>query len=188
MKEINDKIQNSFNSIKNIVYNNKLNEKYSFEEMVDVLIADDFTEEELIKLKELYKCVDDIKIVVEDLGTKLLDINDIDFSKKYIIESEVKEIILLIDIFIDSLNKITQIIEFKENRINVIKSVARLKSLRANIIKKVINTKVSLQKTNPKVVKMIILDIIDSLIKESYKLRIIKMHQLITKKISDLEY
>lgn len=187
---IDPKILESFNNIKNRIYkNDEPINRYDFQELAQVLSQTDWNEDELEALRALKRYVNGIRESVEDLGSKIVEIIKIDFSNKIRTEEFIQEILLIIDTFIDSLVMISEVIEFDESRINVAMSTARLKSLRSSMIQKINKYKrstpgVTLSSDQTNFVKILVTDIIDSIIKESFKLQIRKLHEVLQKRIS----
>lgn len=180
----------SFNNIKNRIYkNNNLSSRYDFQELAEILTRDDWDEDELETLKMLGTYVNTIKDSVEDLGSKIIDTTTIDFSNKIRLETFIVDIITIIDGFVDSLVAITEVIEFDENRTNVEMSVARLKSLRNSLIQKMneytrMTSGITLNEDQTKFMQILLTDIIDSIIKESFQLRIHKLSEVLSSKFN----
>ena len=178
----------SLNNIKNRIYkNNNFTSRYDFQELAEILTRNDWDVDELEALKHVKEYVNKIKECVEDLGSKIIDVLTVDFSNKIRLGDFVKDIIIIIDEFIDSLSAIINVIEFDENRINVNMSLARLKSLRNSLIKKMneytrMTNGVTLDDDNVNFMRVLINDIIDSIIKESFQLRIQKLSEILNSK------
>lgn len=183
------KILESFNNIKNRIYkNNNFSTRYDFQELAEILSRNDWDKDEREALDLLKKYVNSIKFSVEDLGSKIIDVTVIDFSNKIRLEEFIRDIILIIDEFVDSLVAITNVIEFDENRVNIEMSLARLKSLRNSLIQKMneYNRKIAgitLNNDQAKFMSILLTDIIDSIIKESFQLRIQKLSEVLNGKI-----
>lgn len=182
------KMLESFNKIKNRIYkDNNYSNRYDFQELAEILSRSEWSIEELIALRALKRYVFKIKESVEDLGSKIIETIQLDFSNKIRAEEFIRDIIIIIDEFIDSLQAIVNVIEFDENRINVEMSSARLKSLRNSLIKKMnefnrsSGVTMDLDQTN--FMKILVTDIIDSLIKESFQLRIQRLSEILEDKI-----
>jgi len=185
---IDPKLMESFNNIKNRIYkNNNFVSRYDFQELAEILTRNDWNNEEIEALKRVKDYVNNIKNCVEDLGSKIIDISIMDFSNKIRLGDFIKEIIVIIDEFIDSLSAIINVIEFEENRINVDMSLARLKSLRNSLIQKIneytrMTSGVTFSDDNINFMHVLVNDIIDSIIKESFKLRIQKLSEILNSK------
>ncbi len=185
---INKKILESFNNIKNRIYKNQnFSSRYEFEEFVEIFTHENWNEDDLEALQALKNYVNNIKNSVEDLGSKIVDLTLLDFSNKVRLEEFAKKIIVIIDEYIDALVAITNIVEFDENRINIQLSLARLKSLRNSLIKKIneycrMTTGITFKDDQAQFMKVLISDIIDSIIKESFLLRIQKLSEILNEK------
>jgi len=185
---IDPKIMESFNNIKNKIYKNDSNmSRYDFQELAEVLIKSDWNEEELQSLGLLKGYINGIKNSVEDLGSKIIETTLLDFTNKIRVNDFLKEIILLIDEFIDSLSAVINIIEFDENRINIKLSLANLKSIRNSLIHKMneysrMTNGITFSEDQSNFMRILINDIIDSIIKESFKLRIQKLFEILNNK------
>lgn len=182
------KMLESFNNIKNRIYkNNNFASRYDFEELAEILTRSNWNEEELKALSNLKKYINGIKDSVEDIGSKIIDVSNLDFSNKIKVEEFTKEIIVIIDGFVDSLTAVTNVIEFDENRMNVQMSIARLKSLRNSLIQKMneysrMTSGVTMNEDQSNFMRVLINDVIDSIIKESFQLRIQKLSEILNKK------
>lgn len=185
---IDPKIMESFNNIKNTIYkNNTVMSKYDFQELVEILTKSEWNQDELEALGLLKGYVNGIKNNTEDLGSKIIELNNIDFSNKIRLNNFLKEIILLIDGFIDSLSAVINIVEFDDNRINVEMSLARLKSLRNSLIHKMneyskMTGGIEFSQDQSNFMKVLVHDIIDSITKESFQLRIQKLSEILNNK------
>jgi len=185
---IDPKIIESFNNIKNRIYkNNNSMSRYDFQELADILTKSQWNEDELEALGLLKGYVNGIKDSIEDLGSKIIEINNIDFSNKIRLNDFLKEIIILIDSFIDSLSAVINVVEFDDNRINVEMSLARLKSLRNSLIHKMneyskMTNGITFSVDQSNFMKVLVNDIIDSIIKESFQLRIKKLSEILNNK------
>ncbi len=186
------KIIESFNNIKNRIYKNSIVfNRYDFQELAEILTRTDWDFEEIQALKLVRDYVNKIKESVEDLGSKIIDLSSIDMSNKIRLGEYVKDIVFIIDEYIDSLSAITNVVEFDENRINVEMSLARLRSLRNSVIQKMneysrMTNGIILSTENSELMRVLISDIIDSLIKESFKLRIQKLSEVLNSKLNSL--
>lgn len=186
---VDPQILEAFNNIKNRIYKKRnYNTHYDFQELAEILVQDDWSEDEKEVLKAFKQYVNSIKFSVEDLGSKIIDVTTLDLSNKIRLEEFIKDIILIIDEFVDSLVAITNIIEFDDNRINIEMSQTRLKSLRNSLIQKMneYNRKVNgitLDEDQTKFMRVLLTDIIDSIVEESFKLRIQKLSDVLNTKI-----
>jgi len=183
------RITESFNNMKNRIYKSgNFHDKYNFDELVTILNNENLSKDELEILKLFKKYISNIKDIVEDIGTKICDLQKLDFYNKIRVEEFIREIILLIDGFIDALNAIGDVIEFEDNRINMITSLARLKSLRQSLIQKMveynrITAGINFSNDQSNMIQVLIVDIIDSIIIETFKLRILKLYEILSKKV-----
>lgn len=183
------RIKQSFNNIKNRIYkNDQAVERYDFNEIAEILSQEKWNEEETQSLKIFKRYIFGMKESVEDLGSKVLEAQKIDFKNKIRVEEFIKEIIIIIDTFIDSLSAITEIIDFEESRINVTMSIARIKSLRLSIIEKTneynrMTSGVDLTEDKAEFIRLMVIDIIDSMVKESFKLQISKISSVLDRKL-----
>lgn len=185
---IDPKMMESFNNIKNRIYkNNTSMSRYDFQELAEILTKSEWNEDELEALGLLKGYVNGIKNSVEDLGSKIIELNSIDFSNKIRLNDFLKEIILLIDCFIDSLSAVIDVVEFDDNRLNVEMSLARLKSLRNSLIHKMneysrMTGGIEFSQDQSTFMKVLVHDIIDSITKESFQLRIQKLSEILNNK------
>lgn len=185
---IDPKIMESFNNIKNRIYkNNTSMSRYDFQELAEILTKSEWNQDELQALGQLKGYVNGIRDSIEDLGSKIIELNDVDFSNKIRLNDFLKEIILLIDGFIDSLAAVISVVEFDDNRINVEMSLARLKSLRNSLIQKMneyskMTNGITFSEDQSNFMKVLVNDIIDSIIKESFQLRIQKLSEILNNK------
>lgn len=186
---VDPKMLESFNNIKNRIYkNNNFSSRYDFQELAEILTRSDWDEEEMEALQLLKRYVNGIKFSVEDLGSRIIDATTIDFSNKIRLEEFIRDIVLIIDEFVDSLVAITTVIEFDENRMNIEVSLARLKSLRNSMIQKMneysrMTSGITLNEDQTAFMRVLLTDIMDSIIKESFQLRIKKLSEVLNSKL-----
>ena len=174
-------LNESFNKIKNILYKKDAFEKrYSFEELAELIAKPLKSEEEEKTLKSIAMFIKAMNESIQDLGTQIMRIKDINFDDRQEIENAAKEIILIIDEFIDSLIALSRTFDFKENRANLKISEVKLKKLRNAIIHSLneMRFKINTTDTDKEQVKTLINDIIDNIIDQSVILRIEKLYKV----------
>lgn len=183
------RLSKSFNSIKNIIYKNNYDiERYDFSEIVELIIKEDLTQEELFALNKIYEYISEIYFSVQDIGTKLVEI-DLVIDNKLKLNQYILEIIEKIDLFIDSLRKIISIFEFDNDYLNIEISLARLETARNSIIKSMNELRflssIKINEKRKKRLKIFLTDIIDMIIQESMRLSINKLYIKLAEKVND---
>lgn len=183
------KLSKSFNVIKNVIYKNNYNiERYDFSEIVELLLKEELTEDERLALIKLHEYIAEIHFSVQDLGTKLMEIDEVVENKLQLNEYTL-EIIEKIDLFIDSLRKIISIFNFDKDYLNIEISLARLETARNSIIKSMNELRflssTRIDEKRKKKLKIFLTDIIDMIIEESMRLSIDKLYTRLSKKIND---
>lgn len=173
-----------FNKIKNQLYKKDL-EKLSLTELAELITKKNKTQEEVIIIKKIYLFTNTIKKALIDFGTKIIEINtDVqiiaseNFSEIKETEQKIKEILFLLDVFIDALSAIIRVYKYKESRFDLKKIEYYLKALRNKLLVKTNEYRLTLIKNDDieKEIKLFLNDIIDIVIRFSYKLRILKLH------------
>jgi hypothetical protein len=185
-------IKDSFNKIKNILYK-KNEETRSLIDLVEFIQKPIKTEEDIKLIKRLKSYTDRMIQCINDLGTKSIVLNtkieefqeglDIDND----LDIQVKEIILIIDQFVDGLSVLIRTFDFKTEYFQLKRSEYYIKSYRSNLIKKLheFNLKTQINKEDEKTILILINDIIDVVIKESSKLRLKKMNEVLSREYSE---
>lgn len=162
-------------------------EKFDLPELVELILKEDKTQQELEILVSVYEYVSKMEKSLEDLGTIILRISQF---KKGIqineIEIEVRNIILTVDQFIDGLAAFLRIIDFKESKLKLKQSLAYLKSIRSLIIQKTNEYKLKINKTSldTETFLRFITDTIDTFLREAYVIRILKIKEVIQKTVN----
>jgi len=185
-------IIDSFNRIKNIIY--KKNETTrTLEDLVRFIQKKNKTEDDIQLISQLNLYSKAMVGAVNDLGTEsiLLNTKIVSFQEGLDIEEEniethIKEIILIVDKFIDSLSAMIRTFDFKSENFQLKKSEHYVKSYRANLIKKLHEFKLKSMinyedETN---LYMFVNDVIDVVIKEGYKLRLKKLNEVLSRDYS----
>jgi len=172
-----------FTRIKSLLYEKDF-EKFDLPELVDLILKENKTPEDIEKLKLIYEYVEKMEISLEDLGTTILDM--IEIAKKPSVqelEVQVRDIVMTVDQFIDGLAAILRVIDFEESKLKLKQSLAYLKSIRTLIISKTNEYKLKIGKTflDTETFIRFLVDTIDTFLKEAYIIRILKIKEVITK-------
>ena len=174
-------LNDSFNKIKNILYKrDAFGKRYSFEELASIISKQDKSQEEENTLRSMALFVKAMSESIQDLGTQIMRIKTIDFDNRQDIESTAKDIVIIIDSFIDSLIALSRTFDFKENRVNLKISETKLKKIRNAIIHELneMRFKIDISDTDKEQVRILINDIIDNIIDQSVILRIEKLNKV----------
>lgn len=174
-----------FNHIKELLYEKDF-EKLDLPELVELILKENKTQKDYDTLKLIYEYIESMEKSLEDLGTVILFMSKFDEKISVLdLEKKVRDIILIIDRFIDGLAAFQRVIEFDESRLKLKQSLAYLKSLRSIIIKKTNEYKLKIRRTEfeTKSFLQFIADTIDSFLREAYVIRILKIKQVIQKNI-----
>lgn len=173
-----------FNKIKNILYKKEF-EKLPLPELAELILKKIKTKEDKEVIEKLFIFSKAIRQSLLDFGTKILELNtDIEvhssesFSPIKNLEENIKEILFLLDSFIDALAALNKIIEYKESRLELKKAEYYLKSIREKLLEKVKEYRLLLikKKDFEEEFKHFLNDLIDIIIRTAYKLRIIKLY------------
>lgn len=186
-------IRNSFNKIKNIVY--KKNERArTLEDLVAFIQQPNKTEEDIKLIKRLYSYTEKMLQASNDLGTKSMILNTkidelqegLELSDQSDIESHIKEIVLIIEKFVDSLSAMIRSFDFKNEYFELKKSEHYVKAYRSNLIKKLHEFKLKnmINKEDEKTLYIFVNDVIDVIINESSKLRLKKLNEVLGREYS----
>lgn len=185
--DIND-LRKSFNKMKKTLYTSSYDvKKYEYADITNLIMKEDKTEEEVEILKRFQSLVDNIRLVVEDIGTQIVEIQHMSFENKNDLELFSKDMIELIDKFIDTLVAINENFSFSNDDIDTRMSEYRLKSLRTNFIKKVNEFRfkfdVNIDPVEIEKIKLLISDILDDIIKETISLRVERLSEVLKKQL-----
>ncbi len=183
-------IKKSFNKMKNTLYTNTYDiKKYEYTDITSIITKEHKTEEDWKVLEKFYHFITNIKNVVEDLGTEIINVKNLDFNNKNEIELFSRSMIELIDKFIDTLVAINEHFSFKNDDINTRMSEYKLKSLRTKFVQKInkyrIQFDVNADKSEVDKIRVLISDILDDIIKETVSLRIKKLHEVLSRQFED---
>lgn len=187
-KENMKNIHESFNKMKKTLYTTSYDiKKYEYVDITNLLVKENKAEEDWKTLRKFYHFISTIKHIVEDIGTQILRIQEINFENKHELELFSKDIIELIDRFIDTLVAINESFNFSSDDIDTRMSEYRLKSLRANFIKKVNEFRfkfdINIEQSEINKIKYITNDILDDIIKETLSLRVDRLTELLEKQL-----
>lgn len=172
-----------FTRIKSLLYEKDF-EKFDLPELVDLILKENKTPEDIEKLKLIYEYVEKMEISLEDLGTTVLSMIEIAKNPSVQeLEVQVRDIVMTVDQFIDGLAAILRVIDFEESKLKLKQSLAYLKSIRTLIISKTNEYKLKIGKTflDTETFIRFLVDIIDTFLKEAYIIRILKIKEVITK-------
>jgi hypothetical protein len=178
-------LNDSFNKIKNILYKRDAFEKrYSFEELANLISTPNKSPVEEETLKSIALFIATMKESIQDLGTQILIVKDIDFEERQSIENGAREIILIIDNFIDALVALDRTFDFKDNTVNIKISETRLKKSRNAIIHNLneIKFKMEISETDKEQIRTLVNDIIDGVIDQSIMLRVDRLYEILESK------
>ena len=181
-------IRNSFNKMKDTLYTNSYNIKqYKYSSIAEVIAKEDKIPEDWKFIEDLHFYIRNIKNVIEDIGTRIVEIRDIDFNNKNELEKFARDLIELIDKFIDTIVAINE--KFSVGDIDTKMSEHHLKSLRTKFVKKVnefrLKFDVNMEKNELIKFKILISDLIDDIIKESISLRVKRLDEVLEKQLQD---
>lgn len=178
-------IYSAFNRYKNMLYDNKF-EKFKLTEIAKLILNKNKTQKEKEILKQIFIYVETMKKSIEDLGTKLselniknLDFDGIDTDKR--LEEHMKDIVIYIDLFVDALIAMMNAYNYDETKYHLKKSSSYLKAVRNKFIQKSTEFKIKILK-NPneeKNFKILTNDIINIFVQEAYSLRILVLYEKI---------
>lgn len=181
-------LRKSFNKMKKTLYTSSYDvKKYEYQDVTNLLMKEDKTKEEIETLKKFQSLIESIKLIVEDIGTQIVRIQDMDFNNKGDLEMFSRDMIELIDKFIDTLVAINETFNFSSDDIDTRMSEYRLKSLRTNFIKKINEFRfkfdVNIDPVEIEKVKSLVSDILDDIIKETISLRVDRLSEVLNKKL-----
>lgn len=184
-----EKLNQSFHKMKNTLYTTTYDvKKYKYTDIATLVAKKEKNEDDLIFLKKLYHYFESMKNVVEDLGTEIIKLKEVDFENKNEVEVYSREIIELIDKFIDTLVAINSNFQLSSDDVNTRMSEFHLKSLRSKFIKAVNTFKmkfdVNMDSTERVKIYTFITDIIDDIIKESISLRVVRLYEVLDKQLN----
>lgn len=179
-------LHESFNRMKKTLYTTTYDiKKYEYVDITNLIIKEDKTEEDWKILKKFYHLIETLKLVVEDIGTQILKIQEINFENKSDLELFSKDVIELIDKFIDTLAAINENFNFTSDDIDTRMSEYHLKSLRSNFIKRINEFRfkfdVNIEESEINKIKTLINDMLDDIIKETISLRVERLSQILKK-------
>ena len=170
-------IQKAFNNFKNSVYNNDVKKLKMTE--IALLIKKN---KNLKLLKKIYKLTLQMILSIKDLGTKITDLNNEIRTNNLNIKKFdylAKEIIIDIDVYIDSLIIISNDLKLNKTKFEIKSIIYYLKTLRSKLINMSIQYKIEIAK-NEKVENnyfILISDIVDEFIKYSYSMRLLVLNK-----------
>lgn len=181
-------IYDSFNKIKNIVYDHNY-PKLNLTDLATLIIKEPKTPDEIQILQNIYKYISVIKVSISNLGQKLMELFDASESEGIIVydqnnlEAHTKDIILYLDQFIDSVAALNRIYNFEESKYELTIMETMLRSNRDNIMKRAnhyrknraIRQDIDAEEINSEF-KNFLTDMIDIVIKEAVKLSVLKIH------------
>lgn len=182
-------LRQSFNKMKKTLYTSSYDvKKYEYKDITNLIMKEDKTQEEEDTLRKFYLLIENIRLVIEDIGTQIVYIQNLNFENKNDLELFSKDMIELIDKFIDTLVAINENFSFSSDDIDTRMSEYRLKSLRTHFIKKVNEFRfkfgVNIDAIEIEKVKSLIHDILDDIIKETISLRVDKLSSILNKHFS----
>lgn len=186
-------IRNSFNNIKNNVY--KKDEKVrTLEDLVVLINKKNKTEEDIELIERLKSYTESMIQALNDLGTKSVVLSTkidsfqegLEIDSEENIENHIKEIVLIIERFVDSLSALIRSYDFKTEYFQLKKTEQYIKSYRSKLIKKLHEFKLKniINQEDEKQIYIFVNDVIDVMIKESYKLRLKKLHEVLSRDYS----
>lgn len=183
-------LHESFNRMKKTLYTTSYDiKKYEYVDITNLIVKDDKTEEDWKILKKFYHLIETLRLVVEDIGTQILRVQVINFDNKSELEIFSKDVIELVDKFIDTLVAINETFNFSSDDIDTRMSEYHLKSLRSNFIKRVNEFRfkfdINIEKTEVNKIKALINDILDDIIKETISLRVDRLSQILKKQFDE---
>lgn len=182
MEEKND-LREIFEKIKGHLYEKEYS-KMDMPELVDLILKENKNHEEKEKINSIHNYIMLMESSLEDLGTYAYNLYETDASARISqIESIVRKIIISTDEFVDSLTALLRVHKFEESRIEIKQSLAYLKAIRQSLIAKTneFKAKINRSEINFDNFKRIIADIIDTFVREAYKIRVLKIRQVIEK-------
>ena len=188
MSENMKNLHESFNKMKKTLYTASYDvKKYEYIDITNLLVKENKTEEDWKILRKFYHFISTIKYIVEDFGTQILKIQEIDFKNKNDLELFSRDVIELIDRFIDAVVAINENFDFSSDDIDTRMSEYRLKSLRTNFIKRINEFRfkfdVNIEQSEVDKIKYITSDILDDIIKETISLRVDKLIDVLEKQL-----
>ena len=182
MQEGND-LKEIFERIKEHLYEKEYS-KMDMPELAEIILKDNKTKEDKEKLENIHNYIVLMESSLEDLGTSAFELYQLQSSAKINqIESTVRNIIISTDEFVDSLTALLRVHRFEESRIEIKQSLAYLKAIRQSLIAKTneFKAKINRSEINFDTFKRIVADIIDTFVREAYKIRVLKIRQVIEK-------
>lgn len=183
-------LHESFNKMKKTLYTTSYDiKKYEYVDITNLIVKENKTEEEWKTLEKFYHLIETLRLVVEDIGTQILRVQEINFENKRDLEIFSKDVIELIDKFIDTLVAINENFNFSSDDIDTRMSEYHLKSLRSNFIKRVNEFRfkfdVNIEQSEINKIKTLINDILDDIIKETISLRVDRLSQILKKQFDE---
>jgi hypothetical protein len=137
------------------------------------------TKEDVQLLKEIDTYAIAMERAIEDLGTKIGDINSENFNLNGIDsykqnEEHVRDIILHIDNFIDALVAFTRIFKMGDTSFILKKSSTYLRAMRGKFVQKASEFKIRIMKdkNEEEIFRLLINDTLDIFLQEAYSLRL----------------
>lgn len=181
-----------FNELKNLIYKDTT-KKMSLSEIALLIKKKNKTIDELKILNSIKVFVKTMLLTVEDMGTKALELNysmSIESESEGIevsnnIEKNVKDILMLLDQYIDALNAMIRVYDYTDNRLNLKESEQYLRALRSKLIEKAHAYTSDLMQEEEDKIEIIhfLNDLIDTVAKTSYGLRLMKLNNALEKYI-----
>jgi hypothetical protein len=186
-KNIED-IYKSFNKMKNTLYPTSYEiKKYEYVDIANILAKEEKTQEDWEIIEKFHHYISTIKDIIEDIGNQIMAIREINFENKHEVEVFSKEIIELVDKFIDTLAAINNNFRFSNDDVNTRMSEFHLKSLRSKFIKAVNSYKikfdVNIEKDEIRKIYTFVNDILDDIIREAVSLRVDRLYDVLEKQM-----
>jgi len=175
-----------FERIKKTLYEKDYN-KLDLPELVELILKENKTANDIKNLKLIYEYIIRMERSLENLGTITTKIDELnkDSTTTSDIELQVRNLIEIVDQYIDSSSAILRVVDFKESKLILKQSLAYLKATRYLIISKTNEYKLKINKNtlDKKVFLKFLIDIIDTFVREAYITRILKIKQVLEKTI-----
>ena len=175
-----------FTEIKNNLYN-RSNQKYSFIKLYKIINKKNKTDKENMYLKKLFICVNKMKQILSNLGTRLFNITIDEYKTKYSnvilfdnMDGQLKELVVLIDKFIEGL-KIFNNFYIDKDSFKIKKTLYYLIEVRNYLYKNILKYSKLLLKNEieENKLKRMLNDVIDIFIQKGYKLEVIKLYNVL---------
>ena len=187
MSELLDK----FNELKSLIHKEE-DKKFSLSDIARLIKKKNKTKEEYKILIETRFYVKTMLLSIEDLGTKILELNydkELEESSKGLSYSKniqiiIKEILVLIDQYIDALSAMIRVYEYNEEKLQLKDSEHYLKAFRSKLIEEAHQYNSIIIEEHKEEQKEEIIhflnNLIDVMAKTSYSLRLIKLYEALS--------